>query len=640
MKKITLSLFAAVLSVGYGYSQVNISLAAPPDNGATTQVRAPNGTSGHAAMRGCFLVMPSELTGLTVNQISSFSFSLTEGTVAVPVTGNFTLYLENTANTTYQKGTNWTTAIAPMATAFTGTFTVPVGNTPTTINMTLSSPFTYTGAGLYVAYDWTAAGPFDAGGAIYAANNSLSPGGATADATVMPAPTTLTTTAFRPCFIFSGANTVTNDVQIVGVNAPGKVAKLLNQSHNITADVKNASNVAINNINVNLNVTGANALTDVQTIATLAPGAVTTVTFISYNPQTQGANNVSVTVGSDQNNNNNLSTWTQSVTCDVAGKNPASGSYTAGVGFNTGSGIISWEFPAAPNATVSGIRIAISNDAAAVNQQVYGVLMDNTGTILAATNTITIASGMFGNFQNLTLTTPQSLIAGNLYYAGLAQPASTTGYFPMGSQVANYLPSGLYYTSPLAAGALNALNADLGYFGIEPVYSFTETMLSAVTSKSVICKGEQVTLTASGGANTYTWSTAAGGVNTASALVSPTVTTTYTVVGTNTASGCKTAVASITQTVSLCTGLLVNGTNGSEIRMFPNPTVSGKSTVMGLDGENTITVYNVLGQMVSTLRTNEESATIDLAGQPKGTYLVKIVDGNNSSKTVKIVNQN
>jgi hypothetical protein len=51
-------------------------------------------------------------------------------------------------------------------------------------------------------------------------------------------------------------------------------------------------------------------------------------------------------------------------------------------------------------------------------------------------------------------------------------------------------------------------------------------------------------------------------------------------------------------------------------------------------------VFNLLGQSVSVQSTAEESAVIDLTGQPNGTYLVKITDESNLSKTVKIVNQN
>jgi hypothetical protein len=53
-----------------------------------------------------------------------------------------------------------------------------------------------------------------------------------------------------------------------------------------------------------------------------------------------------------------------------------------------------------------------------------------------------------------------------------------------------------------------------------------------------ICPGGSATLTASGG-TTYTWSANAGSATTNTVIVSPTVTTSYTVIGTNTVTGCS-----------------------------------------------------------------------------------------------------
>jgi hypothetical protein len=74
-------------------------------------------------------------------------------------------------------------------------------------------------------------------------------------------------------------------------------------------------------------------------------------------------------------------------------------------------------------------------------------------------------------------------------------------------------------------------------------------IVSAVTSKSVICKGESVTLSVVG-ATTYTWNIG----NIASLItVSPTTTTTYSVSGTD-AKGCTNS-ANIVQAVEPCLAL-------------------------------------------------------------------------------------
>lgn len=66
----------------------------------------------------------------------------------------------------------------------------------------------------------------------------------------------------------------------------------------------------------------------------------------------------------------------------------------------------------------------------------------------------------------------------------------------------------------------------------------------SINGSSFICKGDTVSLNASG-ADTYTWNT---GSNSSSILISPSTTTNYSVIGTNTITGC-TNVANITLTV-------------------------------------------------------------------------------------------
>ena len=98
-----------------------------------------------------------------------------------------------------------------------------------------------------------------------------------------------------------------------------------------------------------------------------------------------------------------------------------------------------------------------------------------------------------------------------------------------------------------------------------------------------------------------------------------------------------------TKTTSNCsTGTSINEINGFEnLLVFPNPSVNGKVTVSGLNGNNTIFVYNMLGQLVNSITSDKDFVTLDLLNQPNGSYIVKIANtATNTVKVVKVVNNN
>lgn len=529
MKKTTLALLALISTVSFVKSQPVSYVTAPPFDNSTTQVRAPNGLSTQAYMRGCALVLASELTGITANStLTSFGYTLNSGSNA-NVVGNFTLYLENTTDLTYNKGTNFTAAIVPMITAYASTMTIPNSTGATSITINLSTPFVYSGGGIYVAYDWFSLGPFGTLPATYRANSTGLIGGCATAAGTGPAPATLGTTSFRPNFLFGVANSYTNEMEFIGITAPGGVAGSFNLPHTIQAIIKNSSGVTSNNIPVSLNVGGANTFVDTQTITSLASGASTVINFAPFNPGLPGLNTISVTVPSDQNTLNDLGTYTQSVTCNVWAQNPAAVSYTQGsVGFNTGSGIIASTYSNPITSTLTGLRGSVSTNVASVGNNSWGVLLSSTGSILATTNTVAITNTLLGTIATYSFATPQNLTSGSTYYFGFAQPTGTLGYFPMGTYTAsNFVPFANYVTTTTLGGIVTPLASSLGYFNIEAIFAPNMTLTAA--SQSVVC-GSVADLTVNSSAN-YTWNT--GPTNT-SISVTPTVTTIYSVSASNT----------------------------------------------------------------------------------------------------------
>lgn len=151
--------------------------------------------------------------------------------------------------------------------------------------------------------------------------------------------------------------------------------------------------------------------------------------------------------------------------------------------------------------------------------------------------------------------------------------------------------------------------------------------ISANTSNTLLCVGQNATLTASG-ASSYTWNPGGPGTN---ITVSPTVTANYTITGTD-ANGCVNS-STFTQNVSTCAGIVTLSGVEAQISVFPNPT-SGIITLRGAEGNGSISVYNLLGELVHTeLPTATASFTLDLSGQPNGIYFIKI--GNSNTKIIK-----
>ncbi|MDI1353776.1 MAG: T9SS type A sorting domain-containing protein [bacterium] len=139
--------------------------------------------------------------------------------------------------------------------------------------------------------------------------------------------------------------------------------------------------------------------------------------------------------------------------------------------------------------------------------------------------------------------------------------------------------------------------------------------VSIVTSNTLVCAGENVTLTASG-ASSFTFNPGGSGIN---STVSPTVTSTYTVSGTD-ANGCvNTAV--ITQSVDACTGLKENDMTSSGIKLFPNPTHGIIN--LDLDADQEIIIINSMGQIVYCSTFSAGKHKIDIGDFAQGIYIVK-----------------
>jgi len=155
--------------------------------------------------------------------------------------------------------------------------------------------------------------------------------------------------------------------------------------------------------------------------------------------------------------------------------------------------------------------------------------------------------------------------------------------------------------------------------------------ISVATTNTLLCVGQTATLNASG-ASTYTFNPGGAGTN---IVVSPTITSTYTINGSD-ANGCTNSTV-FTQSVTSCTGINQLGNSFSEINIYPNP-FNNKITITASIAKQSVLIYNTLAQIIFSSVIESEKTVIDLSDQSNGIYFVMVMSNNNST-TKKIVKE-
>lgn len=595
MKKIYLILtIIGLLSTFNGVSQQSYFKA--PTGTSTTTVRAPNGTSAHSYMRGCYIVPASELCGMsTVAMINALGFNLVNGCGSAAVTGTIQIYLENTSDLSYQKGNTWASIIAPMTSVYNNTMTIPLTAGNTTVNLMFPSAFTYTGGGLYVAFDWYSPGPYETGPTIgnYQCATNLTFGGASQSSSSAP-PASVVNTNTRPNFNFGYINTFTNEIAVQQIVSHGKIPMQPSSPYSFSVVAKNQSSLTVTNVTLNLAMSGANTFNTFTTIASLPANQTVQIGFPGFTPTAQGVSQITVSALNDDNNCNNMATTQQSVTCEVLAlgqPSSATNQYSLGVGYTSGGSSIVMRFTPAQNSTVYAVDCGIGNDPSNVGKPVFGILANSVGGFLGATNTLVLTNAHLGKFVTFYFTSPITLTGGQNYHVGMSQPAG--GHFPYAVAPVNYIPQNYFYQSGLLAGFVIGFAQSYGMFAFEPIF---QNGITLSVNSATICSGQSVTLTANSSMNNYSWTPTSSTLSTI--VVTPQVSTLYEVY-TNSANTCYAkkgamVTVNITPTISVANGGICP-TPGSYTF---NPTGAASYTWLPtgpVDSPTTTTQYTVVG---------------------------------------------
>ena len=137
----------------------------------------------------------------------------------------------------------------------------------------------------------------------------------------------------------------------------------------------------------------------------------------------------------------------------------------------------------------------------------------------------------------------------------------------------------------------------------------------------VLCEGDSTSILVNG-ASSYSWSS---GAQTSSITFIASGSTNYTVLGTNTLTGCSTN-AVVQVSVSTCTGIKQNTDFTSSFQFFPNPVID----LLYLNIENasetlyTLSVLDALGRELWRHSTHSSSVTIDVHDFTGGLYFLRV----------------
>ena len=268
------------------------------------------------------------------------------------------------------------------------------------------------------------------------------------------------TSAYRPQLQLKHATP--NDASIVQVYTLGKLPIPFATPHTISANILNNGSAVLNNIPVTLGISGANIFNDQQTIASLAPGASTTVNFVAFNPTNIGLNNIGVSVPNDDFNTNNSKTVTQLVT-----GNSYTYAYSTtpsnAVGLNGNTGDFVAKFTTSTPTTINQVGVNFTSSGLPFKIGIW----DKSGTGIpgaliweSAIQTTTI--GVF------TLPVNPFVAVTDTFYVGVRQVGTTNIQFAYQDETP-IRPNTFFYTAPTGSTTwLDFAPANPFKFMIEP----------------------------------------------------------------------------------------------------------------------------------------------------------------------------
>lgn len=433
------------------------------------------------------------------------------------------VYLQNTADTTNTKSTTWATAIAGMTRVHGATTNLPDVTGPFDIPFLGGSPFTYTGGGVYVAFDWGLyAGTLSTTAVVNC--NSLGLGGGllgAQSATNTPPADPMATSSFRPeTRLAAGFN---NDAGVDLLISMGSLPLGVVSNNVFQAQVSNYGKSTKTNLVVTLNITGADSFTDTQVIPSLAPCASTLVSFTGFTPTTAGACTVTASVpAGDDNPANDSKSYPLSVTANINSYKYPGTTASDGVGLAGATGEFLAKFRTDASSQVDSVILEFPATGAGTYK--VSIRGDNGTGAPGASLYLDAANRTVSAAGSVTIALPSPVAVGpGIFYVGLQQTNTTN--IGLSYDTETPIRTGTFYLTTPIGGVFsdfapsNAFKLNIGAYVGSCLAPLTVDVTPDGTTH--VCPGINIpfTATATGGTGTlsYQWTENGADIPTATA---------------------------------------------------------------------------------------------------------------------------
>ncbi|MDQ8004632.1 MAG: T9SS type A sorting domain-containing protein [Pedobacter sp.] len=516
MKKVLLLMWSLLLGIATINAQTLV-YKKPINANSTSDGNARAPQTSHRNTKVVYLITAAEMAAVGMGNgvdLKSIGFYYTKQranpTATPPVlaavrttavaSGTLKVYLQNTTHTAYGKGTSFSAALTGMTKVSDGTETIDATadseSIPNDIEFKNGDPFTYTGGGLYVAFEWSNTGTV--GGAnIAVCNGSTAATGnanglyqSSSTSSATGANNTIASSAFRPNTHFS-YEVPASDLGVSNVYAMS-TAPVNEGLQKITARVLNNGAAVQNNVEATLTVTGANTFTDTKTIATINSEGEAIVQFDDFIPANKGTNTITVTLNvTDGNANNNSLAVTQIVGDGRFSHNiDGTDNTSTSSGSNVGKAVLAARYYANSTVYPKGIRFKVSQNTTSADKErpVKAVLINRNGNVIAESAPYNIEAIDYGTWLTLTFTATDQGITDDYFFVGVALLGNTDGaaYYPMTTQLEGTTrPATYYFLNEYDGGPTVAFGG----------YSTSKYSIEAFTTNAVLNEDDASTST-------------------------------------------------------------------------------------------------------------------------------------------------